>query len=254
MIKYTILIFLIFNLSVCFSQETVLTGSLIDSTTFEPVQFAHVTNYSSGEMVLSNIDGRFAIKSSIGDTIVCSIVGYEVLGWEVRASWFSDGITLKLPQDTLLLKSVTVHNIPKEHVFKQRILDHDVEDTAFWYHGVDKPTYRSNPMLEERNIKNPLYIATHPLSALYYNFSKQEKENRKYQDIAGNKLKQHRVDYKFTRKWVREVTALEGDQLTAFIFFCDYSLDYLDKTPLYLIQEDLLAKLEEFQRGNSEKG
>ncbi|MFY0607811.1 MAG: hypothetical protein JXR10_13925 [Cyclobacteriaceae bacterium] len=227
---------------------------LIDSTTLEPVQFAHITNYSSGEMVLSNVDGRFAIKSSVGDTVVCSIVGYEVLGWEVRSSWLKDGITLKLPQDTFLLESVTVNNIPEEHIFKQRILAHEVDDTAFWYHGVEKPTYRDNPMLNERVIKNPLFIATHPLSALYYNFSKQEKENRKYHQVTQNNIQQQRVNYKFTREWVKEVTALEGDQLTSFIFYCDYSLDYLDKTPLYIIQEDMLAKLEKFQRGDSEKG
>ncbi len=220
----------------------------------EPVQFAHITNYSTRDMVITNVDGRFTINASVGDTIVCSIIGYEVLGWEVRASWISNGIILKLPQDAILLESVTVQHIPEENIFKQRVLDHDVEDTAFWYHGVEKPTYRGNPMLEERVIKNPLFIAAHPLSALYYNFSKQEKENRKYHKITQNQLKQHRVDFKFTREWVHEVTALEGDQLSAFIFYCDFSLDYLDKTALYLIQEEMLVKLEAFQKGNSEMG
>ena len=56
-----------------------------------------------------------------------------------------------------------------------------------------------------------------------------------------------RVHQKFTRDWVQNVTGLEGDKLTSFIYYCDYSLDYLDRTPLYMIQEDLLAKLEDFQ-------
>ena len=67
-------------------------------------------------------------------------------------------------------------------------------------------------------------------------------------EINKQAFKRNRVDMKFTRSWVGEVTGLKGDVLTDFISFCNYDVAYLDETPLYMIQEDLLVKLDEFQQ------
>lgn len=229
-------------------DEHPVIGVLVDSATRQPVQFAHVTNYSTNQLTVTNAQGRFRIPASVGDTIVFSIVGYQTLGWITRQEWLDKEISLALPQDTLLLNDVIVQNIPTEEIFKRKILNYQPEDTSFWYHGMPLPVAKEDPMLNEKTIKNPLYMATHPLSAMYYNFSKQEKEKRKYHRVIQNEHREQRVYAKFSREWVHEVTALEGNELTDFIFYCDYSLDYLDKTPLYLIREDLLAKLTEFKR------
>ncbi len=227
-----------------------LSGILLDSVTHVPLQFAHVTNYSSKEVVLTNVDGRFNIPASAGDTVVFSIVGYERLGWQIVPQWLEDRVTFKLPVDAILLEDVIVKNMPTEAKFKQQILDTELADTTFWYHGMEPPKYGEDPMLNEKVIHNPLFIVTHPLTAIYYNFSKQEKERRKYHQITQGATKQNRVNLKFTREWVHDMTALEGDTLTAFIDYCDFTLDYLDRTPLYMIMEDMLAKLDEFQKGH----
>jgi hypothetical protein len=243
----TIVLVLLFATKLA-GQEKMLSCEVLDSTSRQPVQFAHVMNLSGESQAISDIKGHFTIAANVGDTILVSIVGYQRTGWQVKEDWFEKTVKLSLPQDTIMLNSVTVHDIPPEHIFRQRIMDHQPEDSSFWYHGMPKPVVKEDITLNEKVIKNPLFMATHPLTALYYNTSKQEKERRKYHSIKSNELLENRVNRKYNREWVQDVTGLEGNQLTDFIAYCNYSLEYLDKTPLYLIREDVIAKLFEFKK------
>ncbi len=243
-----VFILLSFTSTLIFGQSKNLYCEVLDSSTHEPVQFAHVLNLSDDAQAISDVNGKFMIKGSIGDTILISIVGYQRIGWQVKPDWFDKEVKLSLPQDTVILNSVTIHDIPPEHIFKQKILNHEPEDTSFWYHGMPQPVAKEDMTLNEKVIKNPLFIATHPLTGMYYNLSKQEKERRKYHKIKTTELLENRVHRKFSRGWVHDITGLEGNELTDFIAYCDFSLRYLDKTPLYLIRENLLAKLSEFKK------
>ena len=102
-------------------------------------------------------------------------------------------------------------------------------------------------MVETRKYKSPLYAIMQPTSFLYYNFSKKEKEKRKIYGITKTQHIRNRVFKKFTRDWVKTETGLDGEQLTYFIAFCDYDLDYLDRSSLYIIKENMMTKLEEFR-------
>ncbi|MBR06296.1 MAG: hypothetical protein CMP48_01300 [Rickettsiales bacterium] len=243
-----------FLISICIlslaftSRSQVVHGELLDSLTNEPVQFAHVTNLGNNLGTLTNAEGQFRIPATIGDTIHFSIVGYQQLGWIIKEGWFDHKVTLKLPKDTVLLDEVLISSMPTEERFKQNILNYQPNDSSFWYHGVAPPKpYDSSPMTE-KEVNNPLFAIMQPADFLYEKFSKQAKEKRKYHQLIQRESITLRVNKKFTRDFVQNVTGLEGDQLTSFIFFCDYSLDYLDRTPLYMIQEDLLAKLDEFNK------
>lgn len=225
-----------------------VTGMLLDSTDHQPLPFAHVSNYTSGWRTVTNGTGHFKIPAEAGDTIVFSMVGYQTLGWVVQENWFREMVTLHLPQDTMLLDEVVVSRIPPEEQFKRRVLDLELKDTSFWYHGIAPPVYHDDPMLLEKTINNPLFAVTHPTDFLYHKFSKTEKERRKYYQITQKEPTQRNVYEKVSREWIGEVTGLDGDELTTFISYCDLSIDYLDKTPLYLIREELLVRLISFKK------
>ena len=59
---------------------------------------------------------------------------------------------------------------------------------------------------------------------------------------------------KFTRDWVSEMTRLEGDKLTSFIAYCNFSEKYLVETPEYVIHEDMMALLPKFLEEYDQKG
>lgn len=226
-----------------------VSGQLLDSASAEPLPFAHVSNYSSERSTVTSSNGYFQIPAEPGDTLVFSIVGYETLGWVVDDSWRDGQKKVKLPLDTVFLDDVIISDIPPEAIFKQRIVDYQPEDTTFWYYGMPKPVEKGpDPMLLEKNVNNPLFAVTHPADFLYHKFSKREKERRKYHKIVQQQSRRQIAYEKFSRDWVGEMTDLEGDVLTDFIHYCDYSLEYLEKTPKYLILEDMLAKLVSFKK------
>lgn len=244
--KKLLLPFILLISAICTNGQNV-EGELVDSVSNEPVQFAHVQNITAHKGTLTNQFGRFNIPANEGDTIAFSIVGYQQLGWVVESTWLQKSIVLKLPKDTVLLDEVLISDLPTEEEFKRKLINHQPEDSGFWYHGMAQPKPRDNSPLSEKQVNNPMFAITQPADFLYEKFSKQAKEKRKYHQITQKESITYRVNQKFTRDFVQNATGLEGDELTNFIYFCDYSLDYLDRTPLYLIREDMLAKLDKFQ-------
>lgn len=247
-VRFLVFIWLMVIILPVLKGQDILEGGLMDSTTNEPVQFAHVSNYRTQQMTITNAMGKFRIPASIGDTIVFSIVGYQTIGWEVKPHWHEDGITLKLPRDVTFLDEVLVYDLPPEEIFKQRLLNYEPTDTSFWYHGMEKPKPLDNAPLTEKQINNPLFVVAHPTNFLYQKFSKRAKEARKYHQIVSTSRSQYRAYEKFSRDWVAEETGLQGDELTDFMQYCDYSVEYLKDTPLYIIRENMLAKLETFAK------
>ncbi len=70
------------------------------------------------------------------------------------------------------------------------------------------------------------------------------------QEILQSKRKTNLANQKFNREWVAEMTKLEGDELTEFISYCKFSIDYLAETTVYEIHNKMMALLDDF---NSER-
>lgn len=228
------------------AAQQVMSGQLLDSLSREPVAFAHVMNLSAHKLALSGSEGSFSIEAKPGDTLSFSSVGYLPLSMVVRPSDVFRQPVILLRVDITQLQEVTVSRIPEEALFKQRILNMHTTDTSFWYHGMAAPLPRHDFTLEESFMKNPVAALAHPLTYFYYRFSPQEKERRKHHKLVTSSYQRERVEQKFTREWVAEQTRLQGDTLTSFIAYCNFSVDYLDRTPLYMIREDMLVQLKQF--------
>ncbi len=242
--RFTFL-FLVLSL-VSFSQRKFFFGVVKDSTTKEELVGTHIRNISSGKLAISDAYGKFRMTALTGDSIVLSNVGYQTLLWIVKDDWFEkERIKFSLPIDTVYLEEVIVGKLPEYERYKQLILETKPEDTSFWYYGIPQPMVK-NSVLEKKQFTNPLFIARHPITFWHYAFSKKEKEKRKVVEIQRQKGVQDKANQKFKREWVGEVTKLEGDRLTSFIAYCKFTPKYLAETPLYLIQERMLALLNDF--------
>ncbi len=222
-------------------------GIVKDSTTKEEIIGTHIRNLSSDKLAIADEYGKFRLPVQVGDTLMLSNVGYQVLGWVAEESWFAEErVEFLLPVDTVYLEEVVIGEFPEYTRFKQMIVNAEVEDTSFWYHGVPQPSMEEHTVLEKKEFTNPVFIATHPISFLHNAFSKKEKEKRKMQQISKNKHITTKARQKFTREWVGEMTKLQGDQLTDFIAFCKFTPKYIAETRLYIIHERMMALLDDF--------
>lgn len=224
-----------------------------DSETLAEIVGTHIKNLNAQKLAISDEYGRFRIPAQLGDTLMFSNVGYQILGWVAEESWFeNERIEFLLAVDTVYLEEVVIGEFPEYTRFKQLIVDTEPADSFFWYHGVPQPVMKEHNQLEKKDFTNPIFMATHPISFFHHAFSKKEKEKRKMQKIRKSQHVTNRARLKFTREWVSEMTKLQGDELTDFIAFCKFTPKYLAETELYIIHERMMALLNDFKSQQAE--
>lgn len=238
--------------NVLLAQRDYVYGVVRDSATQEAMIGAHIQNIVGGTLTSTNADGKFKIPARQGDTLVISSVGHQTLAWAADSSWFSgEEIVFSLPVNTIYLEEVVVGEFPEYIRFKEKILNTQPEDTTFEIFGVPRVVMDPYPQPEKSEYLHPLNVFFHPISAVHHSFSKREKEKRQIQNLRRTEFTREQARLKFTREWVAENTQLEGDKLTSFIAYCDFSDAYLAQSSQFAIYElmmDLLPKfLEEYE-------
>ena len=78
-------------------------------------------------------------------------------------------------------------------------------------------------------------------------FTKRGKEKKKLQEILEKERQWSLASQKFNRQWVKDLTTLDGDELTDFIAFCDFSVEYINETHLVDLENQIMALLDQFK-------
>jgi len=246
-VKFFLLVILSTSVFVCDAQRKILQGQTLDELSLA-IPNVHVRNLTSRKITVSDGSGNFDLPAQAGDTLLLTSIGFSPLKVIVAEDWFAERVILILEETYIQLDEVMVNSIPTYELFRDRILEYQPKDSVeFWYFGVKKPVFRGDPMLEGNKYKSPLFAIFHPLSFAHYNLSSKEKEKREYHKITESQPVRDRVNKKFTREFVKTETGLEGTELTSFIAFCDFDMYYLDRTSLFYIKQEMMAKLEEFR-------
>ncbi|GAB4244373.1 MAG: hypothetical protein Tsb0034_22560 [Ekhidna sp.] len=222
------------------AQRNYIYGVVLDSVSCEEMIGAHIRNINAGLLTSSDPYGKFKIPAMAGDSIVVSSVGHKTLVWVTKEAWMNqEEVKFHLPVNTIYLDEVVVGEFPEYIRFKDQIVNMQVVDSSFEVYGVPKVVVAPPGQGSGLAISGPI-------SALHNAFSKKEKEKRKLNKILSQKNQVEKAGLKFTREWVASSTKLEGDMLTSFIDYCNFSVDYLANTPLYIIHEKMMALLPDF--------
>lgn len=230
-----------------FGQRSYVFGVVKDSASNEVLIGAHIQNIDAGSVTSANENGSFRLPAQVGDTLVISNVGYQTLAWIVDSSWYNETPkTLMLPAKTTYLDEVVIGELPEYEHFKDLIMETQPEDTSFQVFGVPKVVMNPYSQMEKKDYMSLGHIVTSPISTVHHMVSKREKEKRKMQQIRKRKYLTNEAYLKFTREWVAENTQLEGDKLTSFIAYCDFSVEYLASATLFDIQQRMLELLPQF--------
>ena len=246
--KSLLYILLLLNSLVLFAQRDYIYGSVVDSTHY-PLSDVYIRNISAGSITNTDTEGDFRIPAQLGDTLSISYIGYETLQARVDETWIlGEPATIRLMAKTTFLDEVTVTKFPEYQQFKEQIMATDPADTSFQVYGVPKVA-----ITEEDRLNASLAIRG-PFSAVHNAFSKRAKEQKKVRKMLQNQGNREKARTKFSREWVSEMTSLQGEKLTSFIAFCNFSEAYLVSTPEYVIHEDMMALLPKFLQEYDREG
>ena len=230
------------------AQRDYIRGTVYD-TAGVALSDVYVRNLDAGSITSTNEGGEFRILAANGDSIKISFIGYESRSVKVDENWIqSDPPFFILKPVTTYLDEVTISKFPEYQQFKEDILSADINDTSFQLYGVSKV------VISEEDRLNASLKSRGPISLLHNKFSKRAKEQKKFRSVIQNQGNAEKANKKFTRSWVSESTQLQGDKLTSFIAYCDFSEAYLSATPVYIIHEDMMVLLPQFLEEYEEKG
>lgn len=208
------------------SEFSKLSGKIISCKDYSPLSYTHIINETSNFYSLADSSGNYSISAKEGDIIRFSFIGYKTCFLIYRMDQFVADVCLI--RDTFLLKEVVALPFKNYTDFKQKLLSIKLEDKEYSIPGITLKERTILHNLEDENyIKSLGFALSSPLSYLYYNFSRHEKNIRKYYELEYNKWNQMAVDKKYNREMVAAITGFKDDKLTEFMAWCNFSFDYL---------------------------
>jgi len=204
--KSCILLLSIFFLSLQGLAQNLIKGIVTESDSITPMPFVYVINATSGQGQMSDGNGRFAIIANDKDSIIFSFVGY---------------IRLKLSAAKLYkgFKETTV--VMQETAYKLN----QVVVSDFKLKPYEKDYMKRVIQGSKTSVVNAMES---PISALYMQFSKKGKEQRKLATIFEEIFIQEAVAKKFNAETLRNLTGDETIDFEKFRKYCYYlSNDYI---------------------------
>lgn len=184
------------------AQQLLIKGYITEKDSTTTIPFAYVVNKKSGVGTVTSDKGYFEIKANATDTILISCIGY--IARKIQAKEILELASYKMHQGILLFAKTynlnTVMIRPKELTQNQK---------SFY----------------ERAINVPQPGIRSPISALYYEYSKEGRERQKLVEIYKKELfferAEKRLAYFFS---VKKIDRSKFDE-RAFIMFCKLSED-----------------------------
>lgn len=199
-------VFLLLTFSIeCVAQSTVIKGYITEKDSSTTIPFAYVVNKKSGVGTVTSDKGYFELRANATDTILISCIGY--IARKIAAKEILELQSYKIHQGVILFAKTynlnTVMISPKELSQNQK---------NFY----------------ERFINVPAPPLTSPISALYYEYSKEGRERQKLIEIYKKELffekAERRLAYFFN---VKKVDLSKFDE-RAFIMFCKLTEDVVN--------------------------
>lgn len=201
---YTLILF--FTLAFgSFKSQTVIRGVVTEPDSITPMPFVYVINSQNGQGQMSDGNGRFSIVANEKDSIIFSYVGY---------------LRLKIPASKLnagALKESKV--VMRELAYKLN----QVVVSDFKLKPYEKDYMKRVIQGSKTNVVNAMES---PISALYMQFSKKGKEQRKLAAIFEEIFIKESVAKKFNAETLRKLTGDDSIDFEKFRKYCFYLSDY----------------------------
>ena len=242
---------LLFSLFVVFSRVNAqveisfskISGVVLECRKNVPLSYVHVVNETSKSGFLTDSVGNFAINVKPGDILKFSSIGFKPTFIEMNIEKINFFHSVCLSLDTLLLPEAVILPYNNYDEFKHQFLALKVKSTEYSIPGVTlKQRTTLHNLDDEKYVKSLGFALASPISALYYNFSRHEKNIRKYYQFENEKWQQYEIDQKYNRKIVATITGFKDEKLTDFMAWCNFSRSFLIITTEYEIVKKIKEK------------
>ena len=234
-------------------QELRFHGIITDLESGETVIGVHVQNISQKKLAISNAKGAFILPSEMGDSVLITHVGFDPQVFIMDGRLLAEAQIIRLTPSITSLAEVEVNIFPEYWRFKQMIIDTQPVDSSLQF-DLPKVAYSKHMTTSSQQLEEPLLAPTIGIPFDLGGLTKKGKERKKLQLLLRQQYMKDLAYRKFSREWVADATNLSGNELTDFIEYCDFSIEYLNKTPLIDIHKEMMALLQQFKKERPDEG
>jgi hypothetical protein len=187
----------------CAAQETIhISGIVLERDSSTAIPFAYILNRVSSKGMVANEEGRFEIDVRLNDSLLFSYLGY--IPAHIRVSDYAH----KIEKNRLSVKIILQ---PKSVVLNEITIRSGEFTTS-------EKKYYENIL---RSV--PQASIGSPITALYYEFSKEGKSLKKLKELYDNLLMEEAVAKKLSVENLRKITGDKNIDLATFREYCHFS-------------------------------
>ena len=238
-------------LSAVFAQQKKYSARVFDGITYQPLPGASVYNMSTQQFAFTDKDGRFEITVSLNDTLIVSKSIYRQHVAAIDKKLFYGFEDFFLYYKATMLKEVTIIGInPSYEGFKKDIVTLELPD---YYKRMEEAQLsewqKANASYKPSgNILSLGGTATmSPISYFYDKYSHKGKMGRLYNEMLSYNEEMERIQQKYNRDLVSELTGLQGDELLDFMMYCHFNYYDLVRWSDEQIREKIRANYFNYQ-------
>ncbi len=204
-ICFALLVILLITKSANAQQPLIIKGYITEKDTVTAVPFAYVVNKKVGTGTVTSDKGYFEISAKESDTLLFSCIGFVA-----RKICVKD--ILSLPSYAAK-KSIIL--FPQTYALKQVVIQPGTLSKN------EKSYY-------ERFINTPPPALTSPISALYYQFSREGRERQKLVEIYKRELFFERAEQRLNYYLTKKKIDLTNFDKRGFIMYCGLTEEFVD--------------------------
>lgn len=225
-----------------FSQERMtefqFEGKILDKMTQQPVVYCNVFNESKRTAKISDTNGVFKIRASIGDTLVFMGMGYLGKTYIIQNIHNDSTVNIQLEVRTYEIEALEF-TMPRTYSgFKKAFMEVGPPKDGPMAELPKYNPYIRAKLLDTNYIYSRNFKVFHPVSGFYYKNNKLEQSKRKVRYLEEHELLQPEVDAKYNKELIMQATGFKGDTLLNFILYCNFGFNYLyQSTELEIIEE-----------------
>ncbi|MDL2262368.1 carboxypeptidase-like regulatory domain-containing protein [Bacteroidales bacterium OttesenSCG-928-I21] len=237
------------------ADRVIVAGYIFEENESNPLPFVNVYIKKTRIGTITDTSGYFVISANIKDTLSISCLGYHnryiVLNDTARDNF--EPLIIFLDTKVYELSSVNVVALRRYKQFEYDFKNLKLPDDDYTYAAKNfpfKPRYIDYYSCNDLSVVGFVF---HPITALYEAFSKEGRELRKLEEIKKKDAQKQLLTEKIDIDFVMKITDLNKEEANAFLYWCNFSSDFVSKLSEYELVQVLKQSYSKYVRGQKPK-
>ena len=226
--RFVFLFFLFLAASLSWGQEVVvINGKVLNDFDDSALENVNIVNLNNVKVTTSTVEGDFAIRATVNDTIYFSYLGFKSIRVRVTNDWLKYGeVKVKMTELGIALEEVVVRPVQLTGYLEVDARIIPIYDN-YRYRIVGPGSGYEGGASQPGAVNKVLSSIFNPADFLYNVFGKRPKQMKKLRKMKEDDNIRNLLQSKFDRETLMAVLQLERVDVDEILNNCSYSSDFI---------------------------